>query len=46
MKEKTLKEVKIHIFLFCTCKSQDFAQGHKNFVRLHDRETVTFRNSA
>ena len=37
--EKTVKEVKIYL------KSQDFAQNQENFARLHDRETVTFRNS-
>ena len=26
-------------------KSQDFAQTQQNFARLHDRVTVTFRNS-
>ena len=41
-----LKEVKKHKFLVCTCTSQDFAQSQKIVARLHDRETVTFRNSA
>ena len=45
MKKKTVKEVKMHKFLVCTCKSQDFAQSQKNFARSHDRMTVTFRNS-
>ena len=38
MKKKTVTEVKMHIFLVCACKSQDFAQSH-------DRETVTFLTS-
>ena len=46
MKKKTVKEVKMHNFLVCACKSQDFAQSQKNLARSHDRETVTFRNSA
>ena len=46
MKKKTAKEVKMHKFLAFACKSQDFAQSQKNFARSHDRETVTFRNSA
>ena len=45
MKKKTVKEVKMHKFLVCTCESQDFAQSQKNLAGLHDRETVTFRNS-
>ena len=44
MKKKTVKEAKIHIFLVCACKSQDFAQSQKIFVRSHNRETVTFIN--
>ena len=44
-KEKTKKEVKMHIFLVCVCKSQDIAQSQQNFALLHDHETVTFRNS-
>ena len=35
----------MHNFLVCACKSPDFAQSQNNFVRSHDRETVTFRNS-
>ena len=46
MKKKTVKEVKMHKFLVCACKSQDFAQSQKFFAQSHDRETVTFRNSA
>ena len=45
MKKKTVKEVKIHIFLVYAYKSQDFAQSNRNFARSHDRMTVTFRNS-
>ena len=30
---------------FCAYNSQDFAQTQENFARLHDRETVTFKNS-
>ena len=36
----------MHKFLVCENKSQDFARSQKMFARLHDRETVTFRNSA
>ena len=43
--EKTAKEVKMHEFLVCLCKSEDFAESQKKFARLHDLETVTFRNS-
>ena len=32
-------------FLVCTYLSEDFAQSQKQFTQLHDRETVTFRNS-
>ena len=46
MNTKTVKEVKMHKFLVCACKYQDFAQSQKFFARSHDRETVTFRNSA
>ena len=45
MKKKTVKEVKMHIFLVCRWKSQDFAQSQKNCARAHDRATKTFRNS-
>ena len=43
--EKTAKEIKRNKFSVCARKSQDFAQSQKYFVRSHDRETVTFRNS-
>ena len=43
-KEKNVLEVKMHTFLVCTCKSRNFAQSQKIFVRSHDRETVTFKN--
>ena len=43
-RRKTVKVVKMHKFLVCAYKSQDMAQSHENFARLHDRETVTFRN--
>ena len=43
--EKNVKEVKMPKILVCACKYQDFAQSQKNFVRWHDHETVTFRNS-
>ena len=33
-------------FLVWVYTSQDFAQTQQNFARSHDRETVTFRNSA
>ena len=46
MKKKTVKEVKRHKFLVCACKSQNFGQSQTNFAWSHDRETVTFRNSA
>ena len=45
MKKTTVKEVKMHNFLVCACKSQDFTQSQKNFARSYDRETVTFKNS-
>ena len=35
----------MHTFLVWACKSQDFAQSQNFFERLHDCETVTFRNS-
>ena len=44
-RKKTVKEVSINNFLVCVCK-KDLAQSQKNFARLHDRETLTFRNSA
>ena len=46
MKTKTVKEFKMHKFLVCAYKSQDFAQSQKICAGSHDRETVTFRNSA
>ena len=45
MKKKTVKEVKMHNFVVCACKSQDFAQNQKIFAWSHDRVTKTFRNS-
>ena len=36
----------MHKFLARPCKSQYFAQNQKKIARLHDRVTVTFRNSA
>ena len=36
----------MHTFLVCAYKSPDFAQSEKFFAWSHDRETVTFRNSA
>ena len=36
----------MHKFLVYAYKSQDFAQSQKMFAWSHDRETVTFRNSA
>ena len=36
----------MHKCLVCAYKSHDFAQSQKNFARSHDREIVTFRNSA
>ena len=44
--EKTVKKVKMHKFLVCACKSQDYAQSQKFFARSHDRTTARFRNSA
>ena len=32
-------------FLVCSYNSQDFAQTQEIFVRSHNRETMTFRNS-
>ena len=46
MKKKTVKVVKMPKIFVCASKSQDMAQSQKNFARSHDRETVTFRNSA
>ena len=43
--EKTEKVVKMHTFLVCAYNSKDLAQTKENFARLHDHETVTFRNS-
>ena len=34
----------MHKFLVCAYKSQDFAQSQRILARLHDRETMTFRN--
>ena len=36
----------MHKLLTCACKSQDFAQSQKKIARLHNLDTVTFRNSA
>ena len=36
----------MHKFLVCAYKSQDVAQSQKKFALSHDRETMTFRNSA
>ena len=43
--EKIVKEVKMHKFLVCACKSQDFVQSQNHLARLHDLEALTFRNS-
>ena len=43
--EKTVEEVEMHNFLVSKYQSQDFAQSQDNFVRSHDGETVTLRNS-
>ena len=43
--EKTVKEVKMHEFLVCAYKSQDFAQSQTIFALWHDHVTVTFRKS-
>ena len=45
MKKKNAKKVKMHKFLACACKSQDFAQGQKNLrgrttTRPHVLETL------
>ena len=45
LREKNVKEVKMHKFIVCAYKSQDFAQSQKKCVRSHKRETMTFRNS-
>ena len=45
MKNKSVKEVKIHKFLLCACKSQGFAHWQKFLLQSHDREILTFRNS-
>ena len=36
----------MHNFLDCAYISHDFAESQNIFARSHDRETVTFRNSA
>ena len=43
---KTVKKVKMLKCWVCAYTSQDFVQGQENVARLHDRVTVTFRNSA
>ena len=35
----------MHKFLVYAYRSQDFMESQKIFARLHDRDTVTFRNS-
>ena len=45
MKKKTVKEVKMHEFLVCAYKCQDFTQSQKFCARSHDLETLTFNNS-
>ena len=45
MKKETFKKLKMHQFLVCASKSQDFAQSQENFAPSYGRETVTFRNS-
>ena len=35
----------MHKFLLSAYKTQDCAQSQENFALLHDRATVTFRNS-
>ena len=42
---KTVKDVKMHNFLVCASKPQDYAQSQKFLALSHDRETVTFKNS-
>ena len=46
VRRKYVKVVKMHNFLVCAYKSQDFTQSQTNFARTHDHETLTFRNSA
>ena len=46
MKKKTVKVVEMHQLLVCAYKSKGLAQSQENCAWLHDRETVTFRNSA
>ena len=45
-KKKLQKEVEMQKKIVCKYNSQDFAQTQGNFAWSHDRETVTFRNSA
>ena len=45
MKKEKNKAVKVHTFLVCTDNSPYVAQTAENFARLHNCETVTFRNS-
>ena len=35
----------MHEFFVCACKFQDFVQSQEIFAQVHNRETVTFRNS-
>ena len=44
--QKTVKVVKMHFFLDCVYKPQDFARCQKIFMQAHNCENVTFRNSA
>ena len=44
-RKKQTKNVKLQRIFVCTYNSQGFAQTPETFERLHDRETVTFRNS-
>ena len=38
MRKETLKEAKMHNFLVCACKSQDFAKSQKKIAWSHNRD--------
>ena len=42
---KKMKKKKMHKFLVCACKSQDFAQNQKKIALSHNRTTGTFKSS-
>ena len=44
-RKKVKKQIKIMNFPACIYKSKKYAQSQQYFARLHDIETVTFKNS-